>query len=44
MQMYNLSTESKHPFFYVNLQAEDAEHMFNWNLDNRLVPSLLQED
>ena len=43
MRMYEIATSDKHSFLYINLQAEDVDHMFYWNLDRRLIPSSLEE-
>ena len=43
MRMYEIATSEKHSFLYINLQAEDVDHMFYWNLDKRLVPSSIEE-
>ena len=45
MRMYEIATEKKFNFLYINLLASDADHMFYWNLDKRLIVSkMLEED
>ena len=44
MSMYQEATRDKYSFLFVNLLADDAEHMFYWGLDKRLVPTAQAED
>ena len=44
MRMYEIATEKKFNFLYINLLAGDADHMFYWNLDKRLIVSQMGED
>ena len=45
MRMYEIATEKKFNFLYINLLAGDADHMFYWNLDKRLIVSqMIEED
>ena len=44
MRMYEIATEKKFNFLYINLRAADADHMFYWNLDKRLIVSQMEED
>ena len=44
MRMYEIATEKKYNFLYINLLAGDADHMFYWNLDKRLIVSQMEED
>ena len=44
MSMYQEATRDKYSFMLVNLLADDAEHMFYWGLDKRLVPAAQAED
>ena len=44
MRMYEIATEKKYNFLYINLLAGDADHMFYWNLDKRLIVSKMIED
>ena len=43
MTMHQEATREKHSFMLVNLMADDAEHMFYWGLDRRLIPALEDE-
>ena len=43
IQMYELATKDKFNFLYINLLANDADHMFYWNFTKRLVPSSLED-
>ena len=43
MSMYQEATRDKYSFMLVNLLANDAEHMFYWGLDKRLIPALEDE-
>ena len=44
MRMYEIATEQKYNFLYINLLAADADHMFYWNLDKRLIVSRMLEE
>ena len=44
MRMYEIATEKKYNFLYINLLAGDAGHMFYWNLDKRLIVRQMGED
>ena len=44
MRMYEIATEKKFNFLYINLLAGDADHMFYWNLDKRLIVSQMGEE
>ena len=44
MQMCEIATEEKYIFLYINLLGNDADHMFYWNLDKRLIVSKMVED
>ena len=44
IRMYEIATEKKFNFLYINLLAGDADHMFYWNLDKRLIVSQMEED
>ena len=44
MRMYEIATEKKYNFLYINLLAGDADHMFYWNLDKRLIVSQMGEE
>ena len=45
MRMYEIATEKKFNFLYINLLASDADHMFYWNLDKSLIVSqMIEED
>ena len=39
MQMYEIATNEKYNFLYINLLGNDADNMFYWNLDKRLKVS-----
>ena len=39
--MYEIATEKKYNFLYINLLASDADHMFFWDLDKRMIVSEL---
>ena len=41
MEIYKIATEQKYNFLYINLLASDADHMFYWNLDKRMIVSEL---
>ena len=43
MRMYEIATEKKHNFLYINLLAGDAEHMFYWGLDKRMLVSEMED-
>ena len=43
MRMYEIATEKKFNFLYINLLAADADHMFYWNLDKRFIVSELED-
>ena len=41
---YDTATEQNKTFLMINLLAKDVDHiMFNWNLDQRVEPSTMQE-
>ena len=42
--MYDTATRDTFNFMLTNLVAPDAEHMFYWIIDKRLVPALPDED
>ena len=44
MRMYEIATDRKFNFLYINLLAGDADHMFYWNLDKRLIVSQMGEE
>ena len=44
MEIYKIATDQKYNFLYINLLAADADHMFYWNLDKRLIVSNMRED
>ena len=41
MHMYEIATEKKFNFLYINLLASDADYMFYWNLDKIFIVSQL---
>ncbi len=41
MEIYYIATEKKYNFLYINLLANDADHMFYWGLDKRMIVSEL---
>ena len=43
IQMYDIATKEKFNFLYINLLANDVDHMFYWNVDKRLVPSSIAD-
>ena len=43
VQIYEIATEEKYNFLYINLLAGDADHMFYWNLDKRFIVSQLED-
>lgn len=40
MSMCEAETKEKYSFMLVNLMADDADHMFYWGLDKRLIPAV----
>ena len=44
MRMYEIATEEKYHFLYINLLGNDADHMFYWDLDKRLIVSRMVDD
>ena len=44
MEMYKTAADQKYNFLYINLLAGDADHMFYWDLDKRLVVSQMVVD
>ena len=44
MRMYEIAIEKKFNFLYIIILAADADHMFYWNLDKRLIVSQMEED
>ena len=44
MEIYKLATDQKYNFLFINLLAADADHMFYWNLDKRIIVSKMLED
>ena len=39
MRMYGIATDEKYNFLYINMSGNDADHIFYWNLDRRLIVS-----
>ncbi|MDA8583153.1 hypothetical protein N9L68_02945 [bacterium] len=37
VELYMTATEKKYNFLNINLLARDADHMFYWNIDTRLI-------
>ena len=44
MEIYKLATDQKYNFLFINLLAADADHMFYWNLDKRIIVSRMLDD
>ena len=44
MRVYGIATEEKYKFLYINMLGNDADHMFHWNLDKRLIVSRMVDD
>ena len=43
-QIYDICTKEKYHFMMANLLGKDIDHMFDWNLEQRIIVSDMLED